>query len=80
MMYDTVFNPVDEVVNGSPQFNSVNPANRYRSFASRHNKGGVIAFLDGHAKQFKTSYVYASGTEPLLPDIIWNNPYRILNP
>ena len=30
-MFDTVFNPNTEVVNSSPQFNSVNPANRWRA-------------------------------------------------
>ena len=44
-MFDCVFDPVTEVVNGSPQYNSVNPANRFKSFASRHNKGGIIDFL-----------------------------------
>jgi prepilin-type N-terminal cleavage/methylation domain-containing protein len=39
MMFDCVFNPVKEVVNGSPQYNSVNPANRYRSLGTRHENG-----------------------------------------
>src|SRR5436189_3311617 len=38
LMFDNVFNPKTEVVNASPQFNSVNPANRWRSFASRHEQ------------------------------------------
>jgi prepilin-type N-terminal cleavage/methylation domain-containing protein/prepilin-type processing-associated H-X9-DG protein len=49
LLFDNVFNPRTEVVNGSPQFNSVNPANRWRSFAVRHEGGGNINFLDGHA-------------------------------
>jgi prepilin-type N-terminal cleavage/methylation domain-containing protein/prepilin-type processing-associated H-X9-DG protein len=82
-MFDIVFDPVTEIVNASPQYNSVNPAGRYRSFASRHNKGGIINFLDGHAAYFKTSYVQNNGVEssggegePLLPDVIWDAPYR----
>jgi prepilin-type N-terminal cleavage/methylation domain-containing protein/prepilin-type processing-associated H-X9-DG protein len=84
-MYDCVFDPVTEVVNSSPQYNSVNPANRQNSFASRHNKGGNINFFDGHAAYFKTSYIQnnpSSGGEyePLLPDVIWDAPYRASNP
>ena len=81
MLFDCVFSP-SEVVNGSPQFNSVNPANRWRNFASRHFSGGVINFLDGHAKYFKDRYVTngAGGYEALLGDIIWNDPYRQANP
>jgi prepilin-type N-terminal cleavage/methylation domain-containing protein len=78
MLFDCVFNPVTEVVNGSPQYNSVNPANRWRSFASRHNSGGVINFLDGSAKYFKDRYVTnGAGTDEVRNgDIIWNDPYR----
>jgi prepilin-type N-terminal cleavage/methylation domain-containing protein/prepilin-type processing-associated H-X9-DG protein len=82
MLYDCVFNPRTEVVNSSPQYNSVNPANRWRSFASRHKGGGVINFLDGHAKYFQDRYVTngAGSYEALRPDIIWNAPYRAENP
>ena len=82
MLFDCVFNPSTEVVNGSPQYNSVNPANRWRSFASRHFSGGVINFIDGHAKYFKDRYVTngAAGNEVRLGDIIWNDPYRRDNP
>lgn len=80
-MFDYVFDPVTEVVNGSPQYNSVNPAGRQRSFAARHNGGGLINFLDGHASYFKDTYVTNNPTtggeeEPLVPDIIWDAPYR----
>ncbi len=79
LMYDCVFNPRTEVVNSSPQFNSVNPANRWRSFASRHNAGGVISFLDGHSAYYRINYVTngAASNEGLRPDIIWNAPYRV---
>ncbi|HEX9048022.1 MAG TPA: type II secretion system protein [Verrucomicrobiae bacterium] len=84
-MFDIVFDPITEVVNGAPQYNSVNPAGRQRSFAARHAKGGIINFLDGHADYFKTSYIQdnpSSGgfNEPLLPNVIWDPPYRAQNP
>ncbi len=79
LMFDVVYDPVSEVVNGSPKYNSVNPANRFNSIGVRHDKGTVINFADGHASYFKIAYVTntAAGTigsknEPLNPDIIWN--------
>ena len=86
MLFDAVFNPVTEVVNSSPQYNSVNPANRWRSFASRHDAGGVINFIDCHAAYYKTVLVQASGTmsgtaqETNNAPLIWNPPYRLANP
>ena len=78
-MFDVVFNPVTEVVNGSPQFNSVNPANRFKSIGTRHDLGTVIDFMDGHAYYFKIGAVTnaSSGTwpvngEPLNPEIYWD--------
>lgn len=84
-MLDLVFNPSTEVVNGSPQFNSVNPAGRWRSFASRHDKGGVINFADGHVAYYKNDLVQKGGTAspavaqefPGTP-LIWNPAYRAL--
>jgi prepilin-type N-terminal cleavage/methylation domain-containing protein/prepilin-type processing-associated H-X9-DG protein len=83
-MYDCVFDPITEVVNGSPDWTSVNPANRQNSFASRHSKGGEVNFFDGHVAYFKTAYIQgnpSSGgeSEPLLPDVIWDPPYRANN-
>ncbi len=80
-MFDQVFDPATEVVNGSPKYNSVNPADRQNSFASRHLGGGIINFLDGHAAYFKTSYIQKNPSgggehEPLLSDVIWDAPYR----
>ena len=57
LLFDQCFNPVTEVDNGSPQYNSENPGDRYRSLASRHTKGAVLAFCDGHAQYFKDSYL-----------------------
>jgi len=81
LMFDVAFNPITEVVNGSPAFNSVNPANRFKSIAARHNKGSVLAFCDGHALWYRNSYVtngadFSTSTEGNVPDIIWNAPYR----
>ncbi|MBE0541511.1 MAG: prepilin-type N-terminal cleavage/methylation domain-containing protein [Verrucomicrobia bacterium] len=75
LMFDVVFNPVKEVVNSSPQFNSVNPANRFRSIGTRHNVGTVINFADGHAQYFKINAVTNNPTgasEPQNPAIIWD--------
>ncbi len=80
-MFDQVFDPSTEKVNNSPQYNSVNPADRQNSFASRHINGGIINFLDGHAAYFRTVYIQANPStggehEPILPDVIWDPPYR----
>jgi prepilin-type processing-associated H-X9-DG protein len=85
-LFDCVFSPSTEVVNGSPQYNSVNPANRWRSFASRHSLGGSIVFLDGHVGYYKTAAVQAGGsmsgtaTEYAGSPLIWNPPFRLLKP
>lgn len=85
LMFDCVFNPVTEVVNGSPAFNSVNPANRFKSIGSRHEQGTVITFCDGRAQFYKDSYItnranFSANTEAIIYDIIWNPAYRIDNP
>ena len=75
LMFDVVFNPVTEIVNASPQFNSVNPANRFRSIGTRHDIGTVLNFCDGHAYYYKIQAVTnnpTSATEPQNPDIIWD--------
>src|SRR5947209_2405719 len=56
LLLDCTFNPRTEIVNASPQFNSVNPAGRWRSFFPRHGNGGNIGFLDGHVRIFSFSY------------------------
>ncbi len=81
--FDCAFNPLTEVVNTSPQYNSDNPANRWRSIANRHNGGTLIGFLDSHADYFKIHAVTnnpSNATEPLNPDIIWNPVYRATLP
>ena len=83
LMFDVAYNPVTEIVNASPQYNSVNPANRFNSIGVRHNLGTVITFTDGHASCFRissvtnTTYgVIGSHNEPLNPNIIWNPTLR----
>jgi prepilin-type N-terminal cleavage/methylation domain-containing protein/prepilin-type processing-associated H-X9-DG protein len=88
LMFDVVFNPVTEVVNGSPGYNSVNPANRFNSIGVRHDGGTVMNFCDGHAYYFKINTVTnkvkwgSSPTrgEPRNPDIIWDWKDRVTYP
>jgi prepilin-type N-terminal cleavage/methylation domain-containing protein/prepilin-type processing-associated H-X9-DG protein len=73
--FDCAFDPILEVVNASPEYNSDNPANRFRSIADRHDSGTVIGFIDGHATYFKIFAVTnnpSNATEPQNPDIIWD--------
>ncbi|HVM47770.1 MAG TPA: prepilin-type N-terminal cleavage/methylation domain-containing protein [Candidatus Acidoferrum sp.] len=84
LMTDMAFNSKEWPY--SNDFYSVNPAGRWRVFPLRHNskQGALLAFVDGHSKYFKWSYVYnqanPNGNELLLPDIIWNPAYRTANP
>lgn len=81
LLFDMVFN---KNIEGGNAFNSVNPANRWRSFGRRHNAGGVINFIDGHAANFKasvitnSSYVTMSGNAQEFSGnpVIWNPAYR----
>lgn len=82
VLFDMVFNINKE---GGNAFNSVNPANRWRSFGRRHSAGGVINFIDGHAANYKASvitntlYVTPGGsTAQELPGcpVVWNPFYR----
>jgi prepilin-type processing-associated H-X9-DG protein len=79
-MFDCIFS---QSLEGGNTFNSVNPANRWNSAASRHNKGGNIVFLDGHAAYFKSNTIAASGTgttEGTNGVLIWSSPWRAANP
>jgi prepilin-type processing-associated H-X9-DG protein len=51
----------------------------------RHNSGGNLAFVDGHAQYFKYAYICCkdpnasdSRAEKLNPDVWWN-PNRDIN-
>jgi prepilin-type N-terminal cleavage/methylation domain-containing protein len=84
LMTDMAFNSTEWPYQNP--FYSVNPAGRWRVFPLRHNSklGGTLAFIDGHSKYYKWSYVYnqqnPNGNELLLPDIIWNPAFRAANP
>lgn len=86
LLFDCVFSPSLEVVNSSPSYNSVNPAARWRNFASRHSLGGEVAFVEGHVGYFKTALVQAGGTMSLTPQeapgtpLIWNPVFRVAHP
>jgi hypothetical protein len=83
LFYDTIFNFATE---GGNTFDSVNPANRWRSFASRHTIGGVVNFIDCHVEYVKTKVATNGGTmsgNPMEYDgtpLIWNPPYRQQHP
>ena len=70
-VFDAKFSPTTEGGRNSGTY----PAGRADYFPSRHNKGGVIGFLDGHSQYYKTFYVtngFANRVEPNNPDIWWN--------
>jgi prepilin-type processing-associated H-X9-DG protein len=82
LLFDCAFNPRTEIVNGAQEYNSVNPANRWRNFALRHDQGGHLVFVDGHTKFYKIHAVTngAGSYEAPHPDIIWNAPHRAQHP
>ena len=53
------------------------PQNYTSRFSSRHDKGGNIAFSDGHASYYKYSYVCVANkgkpSDPAKPDINWSH-------
>lgn len=93
MMYDTAFSPTLEPTTPPAYavntFNSVNPANRWRSFGARHNGGANVAFVEGHAEYFKKfvgtnggSFTAAGAISEGIngAPLIWNPTYRDANP
>jgi len=83
VLFDLVFNRNKE---GGNAFNSVNPANRWRSFGRRHNAAGTINFVDGHSAMYKisvvTNGVTMSGSAQEFPGypLVWNPPFRAVFP
>jgi len=77
MLTDFCFSPTLENWTGSsaPQ-NGCFPACRWTYFVKRHNQGGTIVFVDGHAAIFKWDYVFnmapAARIEKFNADIWWN--------
>jgi len=89
LMFDQLFNPNTEPYASNPndsQYDSENPANRFKELASRHNKGAVLNFCDGHANYFKDYYVtnlcdFGASVEAYpgggaCPDVIWDPAFR----
>ncbi len=81
LLFDQCFNPHTEIDNDAPLYNSENPGDRFKSLASRHSKGAVLAFCDGHSAYYKDYYLtnnanFASDLEAPVPDVIWNPAYR----
>ncbi|HEX3719760.1 MAG TPA: prepilin-type N-terminal cleavage/methylation domain-containing protein [Verrucomicrobiae bacterium] len=87
-MFDCAYNPVTEIDDPfnptDSVYNSVNPGLRFKTLASRHFKGSVIAFCDGHVRFYKDSYLtngitaamWNNKTEVAQPDVIWDAAYR----
>ena len=70
-MFDATFSPTLEGGRNSGTY----PSDRFDYFTQRHNLGGVIGFLDGHAAYFKQNYVTngcVGRVEAENSDIIWN--------
>jgi prepilin-type N-terminal cleavage/methylation domain-containing protein/prepilin-type processing-associated H-X9-DG protein len=86
-MFDCSFSPSIENDVSAPDYNSTAPANRWRSYATRHNKGGNIVLLDGHVEYFKSAIIRAGGNvspataqEYTWSPVIWNPVYRAAHP
>jgi len=84
-MFDEEFNASHEDSGRNDwKFNALLAGARFKSFASRHSKGGNIIFCDGHAKYYKDEYItngitaamWSAKTEIPNPDVIWDPAYR----
>jgi prepilin-type N-terminal cleavage/methylation domain-containing protein/prepilin-type processing-associated H-X9-DG protein len=79
MMTEFCFSPTLENWTGSsqPQMGCF-PASRWTYFVKRHNNGGNLVFLDGHAQYYKFDYIYnpAGGRVELMNPDVWWNPNR----
>ena len=48
----------------------------WRRFSSRHNKGGMVLFADGHVAPFSLREVITPGT--ITPAADWNKPASMI--
>ncbi|MEJ0090510.1 MAG: type II secretion system protein [Limisphaerales bacterium] len=77
---DVLFSPTLEPYTSSSSRNGIFPAARSSGFSNRHNGGGTLLFIDGHAAIYKRSYVTngapnesgANRKEKFNSDIWWN--------
>jgi hypothetical protein len=81
LMFDVAFSPSTEVDNANANYNSTLPGLRFKTLASRHFKGAVLNFTDGHASFYKDYYLtnganFAGDIEAPVPDVIWNPAHR----
>ena len=82
LMTEEAFSPTQENYTSSPQNNGIFPCERWTNFPKRHDNGGVLSFLDGHAAWFPWSYVYNSNAPAATPSLeklnydIWWDPNR----
>ena len=73
-LFDATFSPTLEGGRNSGTY----PADRWDYFSKRHNNGGMIGFVDGHAAFFKYDYVFNKNPTPVNreekanSDIYWN--------
>jgi prepilin-type N-terminal cleavage/methylation domain-containing protein/prepilin-type processing-associated H-X9-DG protein len=82
LLTEVAFSPTLEnyMAGGDNDRNGIYPSARSYRFTRRHNGGGNIVFLDGHAAYFARSYITngapndsgANRAEKDNPDVIWN--------
>lgn len=83
LLSEAAFSPTGEKYLANPADSSRNgifPAARSYRFGGRHNLGGNLVFIDGHAAYFKRSYITngapsdggADRAEKNNPDVVWN--------
>jgi prepilin-type N-terminal cleavage/methylation domain-containing protein/prepilin-type processing-associated H-X9-DG protein len=85
LMTEACFSPsLEDWISDASQPFGVFPAERWKLFVKRHDDGGNLVFLDGHAAHFKYDYIFGtspnggdpnggdSRAEILNPDVWWN--------
>ena len=75
LLLDAAFSSTKEKFTSDPDRNGIFPASRSERLSMRHNDGGSLVFVDGHAAIFKRSYITngtSSREEKFNPDVIWN--------